>query len=245
MALKKHDEKILGWRRAGDTAELVPTSDRFDPKSSWAIIDGLESILWAYTWAGYGDDATTQEFVSPFIQFVRQRPTQLPAVKSLYDVAAWELCLLLRSGSSFAEAVADVSQRTGWMRQYIDDFRLNANRSRDSDDEDNRGRPARALLHRFQGDRKPRQLVQQRGARERRTSRDRDRAGSHRDRRRSPSRSRTPLKVQAVASKSEKQACPDYQDGKCTTQGPCPKGFAHRCAKCGKANHGASKCWSR
>ena len=46
------------------------------------------------------------------------------------------------------------------MRQYIDDFRLNANRSRDSDDEDTRGR----LLHRFQGDRKPRRLVQQRGA---------------------------------------------------------------------------------
>ena len=96
MALKKHDEKILGWRRAGDTAELVPTSDRFDPKSFWAIIDGLESICWAYTWAGCGDDATTQEFVSPFIQLVRQRPTQLPAVKSLYDAAAWELCLLLR-----------------------------------------------------------------------------------------------------------------------------------------------------
>ena len=50
---------------------------------------------------------------------------------------------LLRSVSSFAEAVADVSQRTGWMRQYIDDFRLNANRSRDSDDDDIRGRSAR------------------------------------------------------------------------------------------------------
>ena len=130
------------------------------------------------------------------------------------------------------------------MRQYIDDFRLNANRSRASDDEDSRGRLARALLHRFQGDWKPRQLVQQRGARERRTSRDRDRANltviavvlPH---------ARTPLKVQAVASKSEKQACHDYQDGKCTTQGLCPEGFAHRCAKCGKANHGASKCWSR
>ena len=75
MALKKHDEKILGWRRVGDSAELVPTSNRFDPKSSWAIIDGLESIRWAYTWAGYGGDATTEEFVTPFIQLVQQRPT--------------------------------------------------------------------------------------------------------------------------------------------------------------------------
>ena len=113
MALKKHDEKILGWRRAGDTAELVPT-----PTDLTSNLRGRPLMVWSRSagpthWAGYGDDATSEEFVTPFIQLVRQRPTQLPAVKSLYDAAAWELCLLLRSGSSFAEAVAGVSQSTG------------------------------------------------------------------------------------------------------------------------------------
>ena len=138
-------------------------------------------------------------------------------MKSLYDAAAWRTVSYFAQVLLLQKQLLTFSQRTGWMRQYIDDFRLNANKSRDSDDEDTRGRLAGALHHWFQGDRKPHQLVQQRGAQERRTYRDRDRAGSHRDRRRSPSRARTPLKVQAVASKSEKQACHDYQDGKCTT----------------------------
>ena len=56
MALKKHDEKILGWRRAGDTAELVPTSDRFGPQNlRGRSLMVSSSICWAYTWAGNGD----------------------------------------------------------------------------------------------------------------------------------------------------------------------------------------------
>ena len=53
---KKSEDKALGWRRTGDTAELVEANNQYVPKTQWAIIDGLEAVKWAYTWAAYGPD---------------------------------------------------------------------------------------------------------------------------------------------------------------------------------------------
>ena len=98
-ATQRSDEQTLGWKRTWDTAELTTTVDKFEPKSAWAIIDGLEAIKWSYSWAGYGTDVVADALVSPFIRLVRQRPQELDAVKSLYEASAWELCMLMVWGS--------------------------------------------------------------------------------------------------------------------------------------------------
>ena len=101
MAAKRGEDRALGWTRSGDTAQLTQISAPFEPSSAWSIFDGLDCVKWAYTLAGYGLDDSTEEFILPFKQFVRQRPHELIAIKSLYEAAAWELCILLRGGTSF------------------------------------------------------------------------------------------------------------------------------------------------
>ena len=128
LAQKKSEDKALGWRRTGDTAELVEANNQYVPKTQWAIIDGLEAVKWAYTWEAYGPDEVADMFIRPFVFFARQRPDELDGVCSLYEAASWELAILLRGGSTFDIAVSDVSSRTMWMREYLEDYRINNRR---------------------------------------------------------------------------------------------------------------------
>ena len=73
MALKRHDDTI-------GLALVTPPNwclrlILFSLQPAWTIVDGLESVRWAFKWAGYGDDATTETVVAPFFQLVRQRST--------------------------------------------------------------------------------------------------------------------------------------------------------------------------
>ena len=56
MAAKRSHEKELGWKWKGDRAELVPDDPKFDPKSHWAVLDGLDAVKWVYTFADYATD---------------------------------------------------------------------------------------------------------------------------------------------------------------------------------------------
>ena len=125
---QKFEDKALGWRHTGDTAELVEANKQYVPKTQWAIIDGLEAVKWAYTWAAYGPDEVADMFIRPFVFFARQRPDELDGVRSSYEAASWELAILLRCGSTFDTAVRDVSSRTMWMREYLEDYRISNRR---------------------------------------------------------------------------------------------------------------------
>ena len=124
LALRRTDDQVLGWKRKGDTAELITTQPKFDPKTSWLILDALEAIKWAYTWAGYCGDAVADSFTQPFVKLVRQRPQELDGIKSLYEAASWEVCIQMRSGQTFEMAVTDVVGRSQWFREYLEDYKL-------------------------------------------------------------------------------------------------------------------------
>ena len=127
LVQKKSEDKALGWRRTGDTAELVEANSQHVPKTQWAIIDWLEAVKWAFTWAAYGPDEVADMFIRHLL-CARQRLDELDGVRSLYEAASWELAILLRSGSTSDIAVSDVSSRTMWMREYLEDYRINNRR---------------------------------------------------------------------------------------------------------------------
>ena len=51
-------------------------------------------------------------FIRLFVFFARQR------------AASWQLAILLRRGSIFDMDVSDVSSRTMWMWEYLEDYRI-------------------------------------------------------------------------------------------------------------------------
>ena len=143
LAMKRSEDQVLGWKRRGETAELVPRQPQYDPRSSWTVVDALEAVKLAYTWSGYGSDLDADRLTDPFLKYVRQRPGELEGVKSLYEAVSWDVCLLMRSGVIFDEAVDDVMSRTHRQREYLDDFRQHSykNRSLKVEDHESRGLP--------------------------------------------------------------------------------------------------------
>ena len=263
LAMKRPDDQVLGWKKRGDSAELVPTQPVFDPKTTWLVIDALDAVKWAYAWAGYATDVVAARLTEPFVRFVRQRPKDLSGIKSLYAAASWELCLLVPAGQTFDDAVNDVMTRTHWLREYLDDFKLESRKDSgtryDEDNVEPEGRPAKSKgKGKFDRTFGPRKVLtrsrSRRGASRRRSARDSMVSSTRRSRSRKHSRSLrrcvSPRRNQGAANKGEvvpakKQPCQDYQRGKCTVQGPCPKGFIHKCSVCNRSGHGSADCWYR
>ena len=183
-------------------------------------------------------------------------------IKSLHAAASWELCLLMRAGETFDIAVNDVMTRTHWLREYLDDFKLESRKDAgtryDEDNVEPEGRPAKSKgkgkfdgkFDRTFGPRK--RLTRSRSRREasrRRSPRDSMVSSTRRSRSRKHSRSLRWVfhqeGIRGAANKGKVVPCQDYQRGKCTVQGPCPKGFIHKCSVYNSSGHGSTDCWYR
>ena len=81
---------------------------------------------------------------------------------------------------------------------------------------------------------------------------------SRRHHSKTPQRSRTPPKHRRQSGElhmksvkengrhmGKKKVCPDYQQGRCVTHGPCPNHLLHKCAVCERSGHGSAVCWFR
>ena len=95
MALRRASAQALGWKRKGESAELIRKQPKFDPKTIWLIIDSLDAIKWTSVWAGHALDNVVQE-----------------------------ICIIMRGGETFEAAVQDVMNRTSWLRDYLEDYRF-------------------------------------------------------------------------------------------------------------------------
>ena len=67
---------VLAQKKSEDKA-LVEANHQHVSKTQWAIIDGLETVKWAKTWAAYGPDEVADMFIRPYVFFARQRPDEL------------------------------------------------------------------------------------------------------------------------------------------------------------------------
>ena len=216
-----------------ETAELVEANNQYVPKTQWAIIDGLEAVKWAYTCAAYGPDEVADMFFRPSVFFARQRPDELDGVRSLYEAASWELAILFRCVSTFDIAVSDVSSRTMWMREYLEDYRINNRRY-------SKGEGKGAKKGQSHHDR-----ARLSSSRERHQRRAFPRSSPRSSPRSHCERSRTPLRRGASEKELEKDqrgaqpdhseknkkkaTCKEYDEGGCVSHCQCPKGLLHRC----------------
>ena len=90
VQLRRASDQALGWKRTGESAELIRTQPKFDPKTIWLIIDSLDAIKWACVWAGHALDNVVQRFTAPFVNMVRQRFQELHAIESQCEAAVRE-----------------------------------------------------------------------------------------------------------------------------------------------------------
>ena len=77
LAMKRSEDQVLGWKRRGETAEFVPTQPQYDPRSSRTVVDALEAVKWAYTWAGYGSDLDADRLTDPFFEVYTSTPKRV------------------------------------------------------------------------------------------------------------------------------------------------------------------------
>ena len=220
LAQKASDVKSLGIKNAGGETALTYEESAFDPRSQWAVLDGLESVKWAYTFCDYCNDDVADSWVDYFRRLTRNRPNDLDLVKSVYDAASWRLVSAMRSGKSFQEATAEILADTAWFQDYIDQHRgsrgqLGVGKGRSSDMPGSSGWYSRRS-------RSPRRGVSGGSG-----------AKSHN-------------KGSKKGKSSKPGVCNKFNEGLChSADGTCPWNREHRCSQCGKLGHGQSKCWFR
>ena len=140
-------------RGATSGFEIVDQDRPFLPDSVWGVLDGLESVKWAFTWAGYGTDEDSEVWVSYFRGLTRLRPQHLDFVRSFYDAASWRLCLDMRGGLSFAAASQAIVSDAGFRDDYDATYRPDRRRGRNERDDRGRDRSRRGRGDRDRADR--------------------------------------------------------------------------------------------
>ena len=204
MALRRASDQALGWKRKGESAELIFSQPKFDPKTIWLIIDSLDPIKWTSVWAGHALDNVVQE-----------------------------ICIIMRGGETFEAAVQDVMNRTSWLRDDLEDYRFKSQRV---------GKKALAREQAVERNVRCQFASDGFSSRSRRRAPRRQQSRSPmRPTRRSPPR-HAPGTDKAQTEVKEKQACPEFQKGRCVTQSSCPKTVVRKCTVCDRTGYGADAC---
>ena len=70
--------------------------DMWDPKSMWPVLDGVESMRWAWTGLELGAEEDIITYTDWFVKKLRQAPNKAPHIKQLWDEAGLKIALALR-----------------------------------------------------------------------------------------------------------------------------------------------------
>ena len=71
-----------------------------DPRSQWAILDGIEAVKWLYVLADYIHEPQFALLEAHFATLVRKYPNALDQVKSKWDATLWTIAIGMRDGES-------------------------------------------------------------------------------------------------------------------------------------------------
>jgi hypothetical protein len=116
-AATSRESRILGLDHRGNLQEIAP--DVFDPRSQWAILDGLEACKWAFIFIEIAPESAINKWIDFFVRLVRTKPRQLEAVKTCWDAAGWRAALDMRSGATFENAVETIASGTGFFQEHF------------------------------------------------------------------------------------------------------------------------------
>ena len=78
------------------------------PRSVLAVMDGINSIRWAWVLLQLGEEDHVHAYADWFIQKVRGRAHKLDNVRAFWDAAGWRIAMGMRSGQSFGEVSTEV-----------------------------------------------------------------------------------------------------------------------------------------
>ena len=225
----------LGFTEDG-TIELAP-KNTWDPQSQWAVIDGLEAVLWTMIFCEYGSEAECTNWTAYFVKQARNRP-HLESVKHVYDMAGWKLAMAMRQGDTFPVASKEILADSSYLQELFSSFteRKSFNSQlTGASPEGGRGRTYPSKLRpNPKGQRSfksappppppPAQAGKAKGK-----GKGKPRTGDKR-----------PMPQQD--SDNPSTVCDNYNKGTCNRKN-CR--YAHKCSLCGKPNHTALDCWNK
>ena len=109
--LSKKDRTSTKLQLSGET--LTATQEEpWQPRSVLAIMDGLNSIRWAYILCSIGSEQSVREFIDWAIRVARSRPQKTEQFTQYWLTTGWKLATMMRAGKTFDESTAVI------MRDY-------------------------------------------------------------------------------------------------------------------------------
>ena len=104
--LSKKDRSTQKLQLTGDTGTLVAsTEEPWQPRSVLAILDGLDSIRWAYVLCNIGSEQAIHQFFNWLVKLTRSRPQKTDQVSQFWVTISWKLAMEMRAGKTFDETV--------------------------------------------------------------------------------------------------------------------------------------------
>ena len=100
--LSKKDRSSTKLQLSGETLTAA-AEEPWQPRSVLAIMDGLNSIRWAYILCSVGSEQSVHEFIDWAIRLARSRPQKTEQFTQ-YWLTGWKLATMMRAGKTFDES---------------------------------------------------------------------------------------------------------------------------------------------
>ena len=84
---------------------IAEKEEQWQPRSLLAVMDGLNSVRWAFILCQIGSEQAVHTFFDWFIRLARSRPQKTEQMGQFYLSTAWRLAMEMRSGKTFNEVV--------------------------------------------------------------------------------------------------------------------------------------------
>ena len=110
----------------------------WDPNDLMAILDGFESIRWAWILFDMGNEADVNEYIEWFIRMCKDRKDRLFQVKALWLAASWRLATDMRQGSTFNAATQTLRSDTEWVQDRLGQARKGPAKGKSKGDDSRR-----------------------------------------------------------------------------------------------------------
>ena len=120
MAQKKPDRQEMSLE---DGQWVAQEPKPWDPSDLMAVLDGLESIRWAWILFDMGNECDINDYMEWFIRLAKDRKDRLHQVKALWLAANWRFITEMRQGSTFLNAVQSVRADTEWVQDRLNQAR--------------------------------------------------------------------------------------------------------------------------
>ena len=89
----------------------------FEPNTQMLIIDGATAAGWVWILFQYGSEQSIHKFITWYVHKVRGHPSNLPAMKLLWDKGTWKIMLQMRKQITFDVASEQVMTDTNLLQE--------------------------------------------------------------------------------------------------------------------------------